>query len=111
MGEFFFTLKCLVYAAAFLLLLQVQIGGRSLDDRLMNFVETSPVAGFVGDTSAGGARMLRQSFMSAKSWVQNRFSSNGERQIEKSRSQLRVEKPERQKRYLDASSAEETLDY
>lgn len=114
MSEFFFTLKCLVFAAVFLLILQVQIAGRSLDDRMMDVVERSPVAGFIGDSSEGGAKILRRSYASAKSWIQNRISSNEVRKVEKSRSQLRVEQQQQQmrpKRYLDQPSDEETLEY
>ncbi len=114
MSEFFFTLKCLIFAGLFLLILQVQVGGRSLDDRMMDLVERSPVAGFIGDSAAGGATLLRRSYSSAKSWIQNGFlSPQADRKLEKSRSQMRIQEQQqaRPKRYLDHPSDEETLEY
>jgi len=117
MGEMIFTLKCFVYAVVFLFVLQIEIGGRSLDDRMTSFASNSPVASMIGEASQGGARLIQSGYRQIKSWLKQQFASVGSSwskpdisfgsaEIASSSRSDKV-KP---KRYLDEPS-EEVLEY
>lgn len=69
MSEFFFVIKCLVFTALFIVMMQVKIGGASLEYRAQVFLEKSEVALYVQSAAAGGALALKNLFSSVKDGI------------------------------------------
>jgi hypothetical protein len=109
MSELFFMLKCFGLAVLLVYLMQFKAGSQSIDDHMMEFAERSSVAGFLNDSGEGGARLIRQGYMNAKSWAHRQYSSFS--RSESINSLPVKEDRARPKRYLDQPTEEETLEY
>lgn len=128
MSEFLFMIKCFVLAVVVVYLMQLKVGEQSLDDHMMDFAQRSALAGFLSDTSEGGARLVHKNYVRVKTWAQRQFSSmtqtepkiralpervfRGEREDDEDETLPQVSGDRRkQKRYLDQPSTAEALEY
>src|SRR4051812_8097659 len=59
MIDFFFFLKTLALTLIVVLLLQIQIGKKTVETHIHDSMQGSFAAGFIGDAALGGAHILR----------------------------------------------------
>lgn len=71
MEELKFVLKSLFFTAAIVVLMQVKIGGDSIENQSFHWLQKSGVSQYIQSVAAGGAMALRQGFSSTKHMISN----------------------------------------
>lgn len=59
MEEFKFVLKCFAATALLIVLMQVRVGGASIEERSFQWLQRSTVSQYIQSAAAGGAMALR----------------------------------------------------
>jgi hypothetical protein len=62
MGDIFFVLKSLALTLIVVLLLQLRVGGKTLESHSMNWIHESSAVEILQSVAEGGARLIREGF-------------------------------------------------
>lgn len=60
MSELFFCLKTFVLTIAIVIVMQVQVGERTLENHALSWVQTSPIVSPLNSVARGGAKVIRE---------------------------------------------------
>jgi hypothetical protein len=69
MSEFLFVLKCLVFTAVLVIMMQLKVGGVTIEDYSYHWLRKSTVSQYIQSAAAGGAMALRNLSHSVKEGV------------------------------------------
>jgi hypothetical protein len=81
--EFKFVLKCLIFTAVLVVLMQVKVGRYSIEAYSFHWLRKSTVSQYVQGAAAGGAMALRNLMGTAKDGVSNAVAGFNEGSAEK----------------------------
>ena len=70
MGDIFFIMKSFLLTIFLVILLQVRVGGRTIEDRAMTWIETSSITRPLHRVVAGGATFIRDIWASISQSVE-----------------------------------------
>lgn len=74
MEELKFVFKCLCFSALLIVLMQVKIGGASVESHSFQWLRTSTVSQYIQSAAAGGAMALRNLGQSVKEGASHTLS-------------------------------------
>lgn len=74
MEELKFVLKCFVFTSLLIVLMQVKVGGSSIEDYSFNWLQRSTVSQYIQSAAAGGAMAIRSLGKTLKDGVENTVS-------------------------------------
>jgi len=66
-----FVLKCFFFTALLVVLMQIKVGGNTVENHSFRWLQKSGVSQYIQSVAAGGAMALRQGFTSTKHMVTN----------------------------------------
>lgn len=69
MEELKFVLKCFLFTALLVVLMQIKVGGSSVENHSFRWLQKSGVSQYVQSVAAGGAMALRRGFTATKNMV------------------------------------------
>lgn len=71
MEELRFVVKCLMFTMLMVVLMQVKMGGATIEARAFNWLRTSSVSQYIQAAAAGGAMALRSLGSTVKEGISN----------------------------------------
>lgn len=71
MSDFFFVLKCLVATMALICLMQIRIGGRTIEQRSMSWVRHSATVDNLRAVAEGAVKAMGKGYRHASDFVQD----------------------------------------
>ena len=77
MDEFKFVMKCFLFATIIVLFSQMKTNDETLETRAEIFLQDSPVAHYIQQSAEGGAKVLNQTFQTAKSFLKRKMAQAG----------------------------------
>jgi hypothetical protein len=69
MADFLVIIKGLIATLVLILMMQIKIGGISIESRIEQLTHSSVTTAYLQQAAEGGALIIRQGFAQAKSWV------------------------------------------
>ncbi len=89
MSEFFFFVKSLVLTLVMVLVMQIQVGERTLESHAMGWVQTSALVAPIQSAAHGGAKMLRDGIAKLEAAISQRRGQNKKEEAKKPASPFR----------------------
>jgi hypothetical protein len=77
MDEFKFVMKCFLFATAIVVFSQVKANDETFENKAQIFLQDSSTAHFIQQSAEGGAKVLNQSFQTAKSFLKQKMAQAG----------------------------------
>lgn len=73
MSDIWFFLKTFVLTVAIVIAMQIQVGGRSIENHALSWVQSSVVASPLNGVAQGAAKMIRDAATAVKKKVKHPF--------------------------------------
>lgn len=77
MGSIFFVLKCLVFTVVLVILMQIRIGGTTLEEKALHWTHNSSVMQPIQQVADGSVKALREGWKKTYQWISAPFSNWG----------------------------------
>jgi hypothetical protein len=77
MDEFKFVMKCFLFATTIVVFSQVKTNDETLENKAQIFLQDSSTAHYIQQSAEGGAKVLNQSFQTAKSFLKRKMAQAG----------------------------------
>lgn len=73
MSDFFFFAKTFVLTVVVVVIMQIEIGQRSIESHALSWIHTSPVVAPLNGAAKGAAKLLRDTYESIQKKIKNPF--------------------------------------
>ena len=81
MDEIKFVARCLLFAAAILVVSQLKTGGITIENRVQASLINSQVADFVNKSAQGGVKLINTSADKARSYFEKQKKTSSEKEV------------------------------